>query len=95
MPTCVALTMPSAAAISRSTSRATRERDAPKCLARSLHSALARLWSGRSRLAAIRADLVDLGRNPATIEALPRCAAAADLAATPWRALGSLYVLEG
>ncbi len=56
---------------------------------------LAPLWSGRARRAAIRADLMALGRDAATIAALPRCEPAAALANTPWRALGALYVLEG
>ncbi|MBI1180092.1 MAG: biliverdin-producing heme oxygenase [Alphaproteobacteria bacterium] len=50
------------------------------------------LFEPRRRLALLEADLHDLGRTPAELARLPRCIAAAGLAAAPH---GSLYVLEG
>ena len=55
----------------------------------------AELIAGRTRLAHLRDDLARLGRSPAEIAALPACPMAAELAATPHGAWGSLYVLEG
>ncbi|RAK52471.1 biliverdin-producing heme oxygenase [Phenylobacterium deserti] len=49
----------------------------------------------RSRLPHLRRDLIALGRTTAELEALPHCFAAADLAADPAEALGSIYVMEG
>jgi heme oxygenase len=57
--------------------------------------AWAGLMAGRLRQDLIAGDLMALGLSQADIEALPRCAAAAELAAEPAPALGSIYVLEG
>jgi heme oxygenase len=59
------------------------------------HADLAEVWARRSRLELLRRDLLALGLSESEIEALPRCAAAADLATSPVAALGSIYVLEG
>ena len=59
------------------------------------HAGLGALIEGRGRVAILRADLAALGESPDSIAAIPRCAAAADLAATVPAAIGSLYVMEG
>lgn len=56
---------------------------------------LSALLEGRSRLAALEADLQALGRSAQAIRRLPTCRDAEALAQTPAAALGSLYVLEG
>ena len=64
----------------------------PAVLAR---SDLAPVMAGRSRLAHLEADLRALGMDPADVDALPACPAAAALAGTQAGAWGSLYVMEG
>lgn len=49
----------------------------------------------RHRLAGVERDLRAMGLSDAEIAALPRCEAAADLAAKPAGVLGASYVLEG
>ncbi|RUT28835.1 biliverdin-producing heme oxygenase [Arsenicitalea aurantiaca] len=53
------------------------------------------LMAGRGRLGALRADLVALGHDGASLDALPRADAAAAIADTAPGALGACYVLEG
>jgi heme oxygenase len=53
------------------------------------------LMEGRYRAPLLTNDLMAMGLTRPTIEALPVCPAAAEFAASPERALGSLYVLEG
>lgn len=59
------------------------------------HTGFAAILAGRSRVDQLTADLQALGVSLAEIAALPRIHAAAMLADTPQRALGSLYVMEG
>ena len=49
----------------------------------------------RGRMRLLETDLRTLGFSNADVASLPRCDAAADLARTRERALGSLYVMEG
>ena len=56
---------------------------------------LASVFAGRSRLDALRRDLLALGLAPEEVDRLPRCGAARALTGDPRAALGSLYVMEG
>lgn len=58
-------------------------------------SAYADFLEPRRRLGAVERDLRALGLSDGEIAALPRCDAAADLAATSAGVLGASYVLEG
>lgn len=58
-------------------------------------SAYAEFLMPRRRLAGVERDLRFMGLAQADIDALPRCEAAADLAATSAGVLGASYVLEG
>ena len=59
------------------------------------HPDLRAFVAPRSRLPHLRRDLAALGRTNAEQAALPRCAAAAELAPSRAAAVGSIYVLEG
>lgn len=59
------------------------------------HEAFGGAVAAAGRLATLRGDLLALGRSDAEIAALPVCPDAAGLAADPWAALGSHYVMEG
>ena len=56
---------------------------------------LSGLMAERYRIDLLTRDLLALGLSQNTIDALPRCEAAAALCTSTARALGSLYVLEG
>lgn len=58
-------------------------------------SRLAPLFEGRTRRGLLERDLLALGCTPQALAALPDCPRAAGLAADPYAALGSLYVMEG
>ncbi len=59
------------------------------------HAALIAFLDARTRLPALRRDLLALGAAPSEVEHLPVCLAAADLARSEAEAIGSIYVMEG
>jgi heme oxygenase len=61
----------------------------------SRHPALRTFHEPRSRLPHLRRDLAALGRTNLEQASLPVCGEAAQLAASPAAAVGSIYVLEG